>query len=147
LGNPVAEYHDTWLAIAVEDDAAWNALCQAMGDARLARSEYATTAGRLAHEAEIDAVLAEILRDRDPSEVAEALQAAGVSAVEVLTALMLVHDEHLPARGYFQHVDHPEAGRHLTTRPVWRMADRPQPPPRPAPCFGEHNREILAAAG
>ena len=147
LGNPVAEYHDTWLAIAVEDDAAWQALCATLGDARLAKPEYAATAGRLAHESEIDAVLAELLRDRDPSEVAAALQASGVSACEVLTALMLVRDEHLAARGYFQHVDHPEAGRHPTTHPVWRMADRPQPPLHPAPCFGEHNREILAAAG
>lgn len=70
-----------------------------------------------------------------------------MSACEVFSALMLVRDEHLAAREYFPTVVHPEAGEHVTTRPVWRFADRPQPPLRPAPCFGEHNREILGAVG
>jgi len=147
LGNPVAEYHDTWVAIAVDSDAAWAALRDTIRDTRLARPEYNTTAGRLAHEREIDAVLAECLRDREPAEVARTLQAAGVPACEVLSALMLVRDDHLAARGFYPRVVHPEAGEHVTTHPVWRLADRPQPPLRPAPCFGEHNREILASVG
>ena len=147
LGNPVAEYHDTWVAIAVDSDDAWSALCSTLNDPRLARPEYDATAGRLHHQREIDAVLADCLRDRDPAEVARALQAAGVSACEVFSALMLVRDEHLAARGYFPTVVHPEAGEHVTTQPVWRFADRPQPPLLPAPCFGEHNREVLGAVG
>ena len=147
LGNPTEEYHDTWLAIAVDSDEAWQALCRTLADERLGKPEYATTAGRLAHESEIDAVLADSLRERDPAEVAATLQTAGVSACEVMSALMLVRDEHLAQRGYYQSVTHPEAGEHITTHPVWRFADRPQPPLRPAPCFGEHNRVILGAIG
>ena len=147
LGNPIAEYHDTWVAVAVDSDDAWSALCTVLDDRRLARPEYDATAGRLHHQREIDAVLADCLRDRDPAEVARALQVAGVSACEVFSALMLVRDDHLAARGYFPTVVHPEAGEHVTTQPVWRFADRPQPPIQPAPCFGEHNREILGAIG
>ncbi|MCA9856668.1 MAG: CoA transferase, partial [Dehalococcoidia bacterium] len=147
LGNPTEEYHDTWLALAVDSDEAWRALCDVVGDARLARPEYATTAGRLAAQREIDVVLGECLRERDAAEVATALQAVGVSAMPVMSALMLVRDEHLAARGYFPTVLHPEAGEHMTTQPVWRLADRPQPPLQPAPCFGEHNRVILSAVG
>lgn len=147
LGNPVAEYHDTWVAITVDRDETWHALCTYLGDARLDRPEFATLAGRLAGQREIDSVLGDALRDRDPAEVAAALQAAGVSACEVMSALMLVRDDHLAARGYFPRVVHPEMGEHPTTHPVWRFADRPQPPLRPAPCFGEHNREILGSLG
>ncbi|MGE3962406.1 MAG: CaiB/BaiF CoA transferase family protein [Dehalococcoidia bacterium] len=147
LGNPTEEYHDTWLALAVDGDDAWRALRACLDDPRLSRPEYDTAAGRLAAQREIDAVLAELLRERDPTEVATALQAAGVSAMPVMSALMLVRDEHLAARGYFPTVLHPEAGEHVTTHPVWRWADRPQPPLQPAPCFGEHNRDVLAAAG
>ena len=92
-------------------------------------------------------MLGECLRERDAAEVATALQAVGVSAMPVMSALMLVRDEHLAARGYFPTVLHPEAGEHMTTQPVWRLADRPQPPLQPAPCFGEHNRVILSAVG
>jgi crotonobetainyl-CoA:carnitine CoA-transferase CaiB-like acyl-CoA transferase len=31
-----------------------------------------------------------------------------------------------------------------TTRPVWRLARRPFAGVRPAPRFGEHNREVLS---
>lgn len=146
-GEPIGEFHDTWVAIAVDSDEAWRALCATIGDARLDRPEFATTAGRLQHDREIDAILGEALRERDPSEVAAALQSAGVSACEVLSALMLVRDDHLAARGFYQTVAHPEAGEHRTSHPIWRFADRPQPQLRPAPCFGEHNREVIADAG
>ena len=64
---------------------------------------------------------------------------------------MIARDEHLQAREFFTTYDHPEAGRQRTTRPVWRLAARPvwrlaaRPfeGVRPAPCFGEHNADIL----
>jgi crotonobetainyl-CoA:carnitine CoA-transferase CaiB-like acyl-CoA transferase len=56
---------------------------------------------------------------------------------------MLLRDEHLAVRGFYPEYDHPEAGRFKTTRPVWRLAERPFDGIRPAPCFGEHNRDVL----
>ena len=57
---------------------------------------------------------------------------------------MLVHDEHLAARGFYPSYDHADAGVCLTTRPVWRLARRPFEGVRPAPRFGEHNRAVLS---
>lgn len=143
LGRPVAEFHDTWVAIAVDSDEAWRALRGVVRDARLDDPAYATLAGRKAAETAIDAVVGEWVRERDATEVAETLQAAGVVACPVLTPLMLVWEAHLAARENFPTTVHPEAGEVRTSRPVWRMARRPTPRPAPAPIFGQHNREVL----
>ncbi len=147
LGRVIGEFHDTWLAIAVDSDAAWGALRDVIDDRRLDDPAYATLAGRQAHEAAIDAVIEEWARSRDPYVEAARLQAAGVAASPVMSPLMLVRDAHLAARGFFPSTVHPEAGEHVVTRPVWRWRHRPQPPIRPAPCFGEHNRDVLRDLG
>lgn len=147
LGNPIGEYHDTWLAIAVDSDRAWQGLRTVIADARLDQPEYASVAGRRAHESAIDAVLGEWARNLDAWDAARRLQAAGVSAMPVLSPLMLVHDEHMNQRGFYTRYAHPEAGEHLTSRPVWRLARRPFAGVRPAPCFGEHNEAILRDLG
>ena len=66
-----------------------------------------------------------------------------MSAAPVLTPLLVARDEHLRARGAFLTCDHPDAGVHETSSPVWRMARRPVTETRPAPRFGEHNEYVL----
>ena len=144
LGNVLRDFHENWLAIAVDSDATWEALRSLVGDQRLDRAEYRTMAGRRAAEQEIDAVLVEWARDREQSEAAEELQAAGVAASPVLTPLMLTRDAHLQARGFYPEYDHVDAGKHMTSRPPWRLARRPFTGVRPAPRFGEHNHEVLS---
>ncbi|MEZ4501355.1 MAG: CoA transferase [Dehalococcoidia bacterium] len=143
LGNPIGEFVDTWLAIAVDTDEAWTALRSVVADARLDDPAYASTEGRKANEAAIDAVLEAWSATLDPEDAAARLQAAGVSAMPVLSPLMLTRDAHLEARGYYPTYDHPEAGVQRSARPVWRLARRPFTGMRPAPCFGEHNVEVL----
>jgi crotonobetainyl-CoA:carnitine CoA-transferase CaiB-like acyl-CoA transferase len=143
LGNPLQEFTETWLAVAVESDEDWAALRTVMGDPRLDDPGYATIEGRRAAENAIDAAIGEWARDRASDEAAAELQAGGVSASPVLTPLMLTRDEHLNARGFYTTYDHPEAGEQSTTRPVWRLASRPFEGVGPAPCFGEHNVPVL----
>jgi crotonobetainyl-CoA:carnitine CoA-transferase CaiB-like acyl-CoA transferase len=146
-GRRVGEFSDTWLALSVDSDEAWSRLRAVLGDSRLQDPRFETLAGRQAACPEIDSVIAEWAAARDPLEAATMLQAAGVDAHPVMSPLMLLRDEHLAARGYYQAVRHPEVGEHRTMRPVWRLRERPLPPPRPAPCFGQHNREVLRDAG
>jgi crotonobetainyl-CoA:carnitine CoA-transferase CaiB-like acyl-CoA transferase len=47
------------------------------------------------------------------------------------------------ARQAYTSYDHPIAGSHLSTRPVWRLEDRVFKAVGPAPCFGQHNRAVL----
>jgi crotonobetainyl-CoA:carnitine CoA-transferase CaiB-like acyl-CoA transferase len=142
-GNPLREFHETWLAIAVDSDEAWRGLRSVIGDPRLDDPHCERVEGRRANEAAIDEVIGAWSRDLDAGEAAARLQAAGVSAAPVLTPLMLTRDPHLEARGYYPTYDHPEAGVQRTARPVWRLARRPFAGVRPAPCFGEHNVEVL----
>jgi crotonobetainyl-CoA:carnitine CoA-transferase CaiB-like acyl-CoA transferase len=147
LGNPIREIGDTWLAIAVDDDAAWQALCTVIDDPRLRTPTYGSVEGRRAAEAEIDTVIAAWARTEDALTAASRLQAAGVAAAPVLSPLMLVDDEHLATRSFYREYDHKEAGRHPCAGSIWRSSRRPYNDPTPAPCFGEHNEAILTELG
>ncbi len=144
MGNPIRELNDTWLAISVDTDESWRNLVGFVRDSRLENPAYDTQAGRKAHETAIDEVLTAWAATQEPGAAAAALQSAGVHAAPVLSPLMLVRDEHLAERGYYPEYEHPEAGRCTTTRPVWRLVERPFGGIGPAPCFGQHNREVLA---
>jgi crotonobetainyl-CoA:carnitine CoA-transferase CaiB-like acyl-CoA transferase len=62
----------------------------------------------------------------------------------VLDAAELAQDPHLTARGFFELVTHPEAGTHRYPGMPWKLSRTPGWVRRPAPCFGEHNEEILS---
>lgn len=59
-----------------------------------------------------------------------------------MTAEDLFADAHLRARDFICSIRHPEAGEREYFGLPWlpAAADMPR---RPAPCFGEHNREAL----
>ena len=134
---------DTWLAVAVDSDEAWQGLRSVIADARFDDPAYRQVEGRRAAIEAIDAVIADWARERDPEEAAAALQAAGVAASPVYTPLALTKDAHLEARGAFSTYDHIVTGVQRTTLPVWRFARRPITEVRGAPAFGQHNVEVL----
>jgi benzylsuccinate CoA-transferase BbsF subunit len=104
---------DRWCAIAVIGDDAWQRFFTCLGWSP--RAHWATLEGRLAARAEIDARVSEWTRTREPEEVATTLQAAGVSAMAVLSPDDSRADAHLAARGAIVTVQHPEIGaeRHI----------------------------------
>jgi crotonobetainyl-CoA:carnitine CoA-transferase CaiB-like acyl-CoA transferase len=61
----------------------------------------------------------------------------------VLNAAELVSNEQLRARGFFLGIKHPETGLRLHCGLPFRLSDTAAPSLRPAPCLGQHNREIL----
>src|SRR5439155_15226492 len=103
---------DEWVAIGVENDAEWSALCEAIGRPELVGDErYATVLGRWQRSAEIDALLTEWTKGRDKRSAMEALQAAGVPAGAVLNGRETLEDPHLTRREFYRPVDHPVGGR------------------------------------
>src|SRR5207302_75943 len=72
---------DRWVAINVTSDAQWRALGRVAGAPAWAEDpRFATVAGRLAHQDELETALAAWTRTRTPHEVAIRLQQAGVAA-------------------------------------------------------------------
>ncbi len=135
---------DAWVAIAVADDRQWAALCQAMGRPELAdHPDFATFPARWRRAAEIDAIIGGWTSCRDKREVMELLQAAGVPAGAVLNGRDLLEDPHLAARGFFTRVDHPVGGPQLQRTWPFGLSRTPGEVRRPAPCLGEHTRQVL----
>jgi crotonobetainyl-CoA:carnitine CoA-transferase CaiB-like acyl-CoA transferase len=134
---------ERWIAIAAADDSAWQTLQTVLGHpAALADARFDSHAGRLQHQAALDAALAGCTRDRDAYALMEQLQAAGVEAgVVQFAGDTLERDPQLRARGFLQRVDHPLLGpfEHQAS-PIW-LSDTPQQL-RPAPRLGEHTRQL-----
>ncbi len=141
--RPPIEFVDTWLAIAVDSENAWESLKRLIGDPRLNDPSFATMASRHTNQGRLDAIISEWAAPQEASEVAARLQAAGVAAAPVLTPLMIASDEHLNARGFFFPYFHADVGECRATRPAWQWLRRPSRPLRAAPRFGEHTREVL----
>jgi len=135
---------DRWIAIAVEDDAAWRALVRALGEPAWARDPaLAERAGRLAAESEIDARLADFTREHDAADLAERLQAAGVAGGPVQGLAELLDDPQLAHRGHFVPLPHVHLGELPFERSGFRLSESPGGFTRAGPNLGEHDREVL----
>ena len=136
---------DRWVAIAVDSDERWREMCGAMQMPQLARNpRFETLAARLRNQDELDAAVERWTRTMTRYEAASALQERGIAAGPVLDCGADAYDDpHLQDRGYFQAVEHPDAGMHLMSGPIWRMANRSEIRHDPAPGLGEHNELIL----
>ena len=135
---------DAWVAISVRSDAEWGALAGERGAPALARDRrFATVLARHAHHEEADALIAAWTREREPRAAMEQLQALGIAAGAVHKGDALLEDAQLQARGFWEPVDHPEAGRipHLS-RP-FKFSRTPGATRLPAPLLGQHTHEVL----
>lgn len=134
---------DKWVVIAVSGEKEWRALCQAMGQPELAGDgRFSTPFQRKQHEEELNRLVEEWTRQRDPGEVMQLLQGVGVACGVVQNPAELLSDPHLRGRGFFEEVMHPEAGIHPHPGVPWKLDDF-KLRLRPAPCFGEHNQYVL----
>jgi crotonobetainyl-CoA:carnitine CoA-transferase CaiB-like acyl-CoA transferase len=136
---------DRWIAIAVLDDDAWWRLAGVLGEIEWASApDFATTEGRQAHAAEIDARLSAWTRALAPEEAMERLQAAGVAAGLVANARDLcVHDRQLAERGHFADVPTPEGRPVRLDGPPFLLSATPAQVRGPGPLLGEHTESVL----
>lgn len=145
LGGAMDTATDRWVTLAVTNDQQWRALAGVLDQPDLAVDpRFATTAGRLAHQDELDAIITAWTGVRGDDEAAELLQAAGVPAHAVRTPLTITWEEHLGARAMFATVQHSVAGARRTAAPAWILNGRRPPIRHPAPNFSEHNQPLLS---
>jgi crotonobetainyl-CoA:carnitine CoA-transferase CaiB-like acyl-CoA transferase len=99
---------DEWCVITVRDDTDWGLLRDVLGDPEWAREEdLATTAGRVARRAEIDAHLTAWTARRPPREATHQLQSEGVPAAFMQRADEYEDDPHLVAREFLVGMEQP----------------------------------------
>jgi crotonobetainyl-CoA:carnitine CoA-transferase CaiB-like acyl-CoA transferase len=131
---------EQWLALSVRSDAEWRALCDVIGAAEWAPWSERE---RRAHHDEIDARIAAWSTPLDPAAAQDALQARRIPAARVLDSDSVHWDPHLLARDFWGFLPHPSMPPQAMPAPAWRFAEAQPRPRRPAPRFGEHNREVL----
>ncbi len=132
---------DSWLTIAVVDDAAWARLAGLLGRPELAGLD---APARRAREAELEALLANWSRGRGDAEAMLALQAVGVAAGVCRHPALLPEDPQLVQRGCFQPTDRAFVGRHLQLSSPFRLEGQgPLVVRGPAPTLGQHNAAVL----
>ncbi len=132
---------DQWIAIAATNDAAWQALCGAMGRADLAR--FATLDQRRAHEDEIAAAVAGWAATQDKHAAAALLQSLGVAAAAVHDGGDGARSPYLAARGWFTELVHGDIGPTVQEGLPMALSRTPGSNRFASPCLGQHTHAIL----
>ena len=139
---------DVWIALAVQSDDDWRALCGVIGrDDLVVDPQLQSLAGRRARHDELDRAIEAWTSQREQYEAAWALQRAGVSAAPILANWQVLHDQHIHARGFYRWIDHAVVGVYPYPSWPWRFSRTEPTIRRAAPRFAEHNSELLRELG
>jgi benzylsuccinate CoA-transferase BbsF subunit len=134
---------DRWVTIAVTSDEEWQHLAHIIGERELAtESRFATNAGRLQHQDELDQLISQWTATREPYAISWLLQKAGIHASPVLSGPDLLADSHYTTRGTFVTVNHPQVGPRWYPGIAWKMSATPGQVRWPAPTLGQHNHQV-----
>jgi crotonobetainyl-CoA:carnitine CoA-transferase CaiB-like acyl-CoA transferase len=135
---------ERWLAVSCGTDEQWRALTRVIGHPELIdEPELATLSGRRAAAERLDALIGAWAATRSVDDAVDELLAVGVPAARGADARRASTNPQMQARNYFEVIDHPVVGTHLTPSLPFRYASLDRWVRRPAPTLGEHNIEIL----
>ena len=132
-----------WVSIAVGSDEEWAALARVIGDAALLEPAFGAAQRRHESQDLLDERIESWTQKRDPDDVVDTLQRAGVAAMRVRSGENITHDPHVRARDVMQRVEHPRLGEKQVVGPPWRFSDGGVGIRHAAPLLGEHNRYVL----
>jgi crotonobetainyl-CoA:carnitine CoA-transferase CaiB-like acyl-CoA transferase len=136
---------DEWVAIAVSSDEQWWALAEVIGRPDLASDpRFAAFPERWRNRELLSEPLTAWTSRMRKGEAASVLQARGVPAAPVDHGGDIASSRYLQERGFFAALPHPEAGTHSYAGLAFRLHDTPGGMRTAAPCFGQHNDEVLA---
>ena len=139
-----AEGEDRWIAITVEDDAAWGRFAACIGRPELTTdARFATLAARKRNEDALDEVVTAWTSARSPEDATTVLQAAGIPAFMSSRNSDLMESPHLRERSFFVELDHPEVGRRAHAGVPWRMTTSESRVSKAAPCLGADTDQVL----
>jgi crotonobetainyl-CoA:carnitine CoA-transferase CaiB-like acyl-CoA transferase len=139
-----ARGEDRWLAIACRDQVDWQALSEVVADAWVEERRFSTLEDRLRHEDDLDRLLSDWTRKRDPFDSASALRAAGVPASAVQKPEDRIDkDPSTEAWGLWPTVTHSAMGEVRADGLPVHLSQTDWEIRRGAPCLGEHNDRVF----
>jgi crotonobetainyl-CoA:carnitine CoA-transferase CaiB-like acyl-CoA transferase len=121
----------------------WQALMELMGNPAWAQDEKCrdeTT--RSQHRDEIQPLLEEWMAQHPKEELYHKGQALGLPIGPVRTTAEIANWPQARQRGFFAHLDHPQAGRLEYPTAAYKLSETPWRGERAAPLLGEHNEQI-----
>lgn len=132
-----------YVVIGGNGDSIYRRLMKAAGRQDLADDpRLASNAGRVDHEAEIDAALAAWAETMDSEAVLSALEEAQVPSGPIYSVADMAEDTHFKARGMFEQVE--VDGRPLAIPAMApKLSDTPGATRWPGPEVGAHNDEVF----
>jgi crotonobetainyl-CoA:carnitine CoA-transferase CaiB-like acyl-CoA transferase len=137
--------HNDWCAIACFSDEEWKRLVQVMGSPEWATDpKFATLAGRLEHQEELDLGIEVWTTTLEKYELMERCQAAGVRAMPVQSTQDRVdNDPQLRHREMYIPLHHPVLGSYKLQNAPFKFSETPAVNHLPGPLIGQHNQEVL----
>jgi crotonobetainyl-CoA:carnitine CoA-transferase CaiB-like acyl-CoA transferase len=134
---------DQWCAISASSEQEWRCLCRAVGQPEwIEDARFADTVSRLSNADELDVLVEDWTSRREPSDVMNTLQAAGVAAGVVARSTDALADPQLRHLNAFVELDHPVAGKRIYPGIPFKITGMTFPESQPAPLFAEHTEEI-----
>jgi len=135
---------DRWVAVSVRGEGEWRAFCAVLGrEAWEDDPRFATHAARVAHGDALDALVAEATWAEGGPALVGHLQAAGIAAGPVASALDLHADPVLAGWGFFEWLEHPERPPAPYEGHALRLGETPGRLRWAAPALGEHTEVVL----
>jgi CoA:oxalate CoA-transferase len=134
---------DGHIVITIPQDHQWQALVELMGNPAWAQDEKCRDEfARMKHRDEIQPRLEEWMAQHSKEEVYHEGQSHSVPGGPVRTVAEIANWPQARQRGFFAHLDHPEAGRLEYPTAAYRMSETPWRGERAAPLLGEHNEQV-----
>jgi crotonobetainyl-CoA:carnitine CoA-transferase CaiB-like acyl-CoA transferase len=134
---------DKYVVIGANGDSLFQRLMTAIGRADLACDpRLANNTGRVQHEAQIDAVIADWTRANNSADVLRTLQAISVPGGAIYSVADMATDPHFNARGLFEQVEVQQKPLKIPAI-LPKLVDTPGATQWPGPQLGEHTEEVL----
>jgi crotonobetainyl-CoA:carnitine CoA-transferase CaiB-like acyl-CoA transferase len=139
---------DGYITAGTLSDSEWRGFCKATGDSKLSEDpRFATPAARSKNAKERINLMGEYIARHTTAEWLRRLDEADVPCAPILRRGEVMHNEQVVARELMIEFEQPTVGKVRQPKPAARFDVTEAKTPSPAPCIGEHTREVLLDLG
>jgi len=136
---------DSWIAISVESDQEWQALCEVIESTELRNDKNLSEVSlRRLNREKIELEITSWTKSKSNKEAMHLMQTRGIRAGIVAKASDILSDAHVSERNYLDTVEHPDAGEYTSPGLPFKFDKSSTNLGIRAPMFSEHTLPILS---